>query len=246
MISSNLEQRLESIATNYHLKAAPDMFIERICQEFELNWLKKVIASNAKVLELGYGDGVTFEILAPQVDLTVVEGSRKIYEHAIAEASKKGLAGKIVLSYFENYDPSENYDYVFASHVLEHVDDPFTILERIKGWLSPGGVCIIIVPNKESIHRRVAVRMGLQDELDSLSPRDHAVGHLRVYSVSTMSELVTKAGMQILEVKGFFLKPLANSQLLGLEPSVIAGLCEVSNEIPPEYCANIAFVVKAL
>ena len=117
-------------------------------------------------------------------------------------------------------------------------------MNKIKSWLSPGGICIIIVPNMESIHRRIAVKMGIQEHLDTLSPRDHIVGHLRVYSVKTMSKLISEIGMNLLEVHGFFLKPFANSQLLGLDPSIILGLCELSQELPPEMCANIAFLAK--
>ena len=242
MDDPDLGKRLELIASNYHLQSGPDMFIEKMCQEFELKWIMGKIPPNAKVLELGYGDGVTFEKLAPYVDLTVVEGSKQIFEKARSILKEKQLSAKIIHSYFENFEPSEKYDYVFASHVLEHVDDPQLIMARIKSWLLPAGICIIIVPNKESIHRRVAVKMGIQKQLDSLSPRDHIVGHLRVYSVETMLKLISEVGMVALETRGFFLKPFANGQLLNLDPSVITGLCELSQELPPEMCANIAFL----
>ena len=40
-------------------------------------------------------------------------------------------------------------------HVLEHVDEPGPALERIHGWLRPGGALMVGVPNLESLQARL-------------------------------------------------------------------------------------------
>lgn len=49
----------------------------------------------------------------------------------------------------------EDLDAVSLWHVLEHLDDPAAALERIAGWLRPGGGLLLGVPNFASIQARI-------------------------------------------------------------------------------------------
>jgi SAM-dependent methyltransferase len=40
--------------------------------------------------------------------------------------------------------------------VLEHLDDPGAALERLRGWLRPGGLLVVGVPNPGSLQARIA------------------------------------------------------------------------------------------
>jgi len=44
--------------------------------------------------------------------------------------------------------PDETYDFVLASHVLEHVANPLSALQEWKRVLRPGGVMLVVVPDK--------------------------------------------------------------------------------------------------
>jgi SAM-dependent methyltransferase len=237
---------LEKIAREYHLADQPDMFIENLCQEFELEWVRKLIPSNSKVLELGYGDGVTFRNLSDYCDLTVVEGSELIFTKACETAGRLGTVAKVVHGYFEDFSCEDKFDFVFASHVMEHVEEPAQIVKKLTEWLKPSGKAIIIVPNAESIHRRLAVVLGLQPELNTLSARDKIVGHLRVFNLDELKTLFKTPEWKIEEARGFFLKPLANFQLENFDPNIINALCEVSDDLDPRLCANLGLVVSLL
>jgi 2-polyprenyl-3-methyl-5-hydroxy-6-metoxy-1,4-benzoquinol methylase len=143
---------------------------------------------------------------------------------------------------FENYTPNSFFDVIIASHVLEHVDEPLSILRRMRGWLCRGGKVVIVVPNRNSIHRQLAVLMGLQPALDSLSKRDLLVGHQRVYSFSLLKQHIENAGLRILESRGFFLKVLPNSMMLDYSTDLLWALNKISASLPEELLANIAVV----
>lgn len=236
---------LDKIATDYHLKNdVPDMFIENICQEFEFGWVRNEIIETHSILDLGYGDGLFLKFLKEHEDLTIVEGSKKLCEKALEHVKLLNSSAKIICSFFEEYETERKFDVVIASHVLEHVEDPAILLAKVKNWLKPDGKLIAVVPNAESFHRRLGVILNLQNKLDDLSPRDHAVGHLRVFTLQTLKDLLTSKDFKILDERGFFLKVLANAQMLNLSPDVIHGLCELSTELPPNFGANIGIVAQ--
>ena len=84
--------------------------------------------------------------------------------------------------------------------------------------------------------------MEIQPELDSLSARDLLVGHQRVFGVESLTELFSNSSWSLQELRGFFFKPLSNSQMLDFSPELIEAMLKISNQIPTEMCANIAFV----
>lgn len=233
---------LDRIALEYHANdAIPDIHIENLCQEYLLEWLLARTPSEVRVLELGYGDGIVTAALARHCRrLTLIEGAGSL----VRKAAELHPHVQCVHTLFEEFHPAEPFDVVLASHVLEHVDDPNEILRLIAGWLSPEGVILAIVPNRNSIHRQLAVAMGMQPELDTLSKRDHLVGHQRVYSLDGLVAEVEGAGLQVRETAGFFLKVLPNSMMLDYSRELLWALNSISTSLPKELLANIAVVAS--
>lgn len=233
--------KLDTIAEEYHNADLPDKFIEELCQEYTLNWILEKLQRRQRVLELGYGDGIiSHALVRNNVPFEIVEGSPKVIE-----AARKTLPDvKVTQTLFEAYQPKDQFDCVLALHVLEHVDEPVDLLKKMASWLTEDGSIVVIVPNKNSLHRQLAVRMGLQDELDSLSPRDLFVGHQRVYSHETLRVDVEAAGLEIAESTGFFLKPLPNSMMLEYDEKLLKAMNEISPSLPPELLANIGIVAQ--
>ncbi len=234
-------ENIERIAEHYHGSLQSDIHIENICQMFEIDWLKKVIPINSIVIDMGYGDGLISPAISEICKLTVVEGSKRLCDVAAAELP---VNAKIVNSLFEDFVPDDLADVVIASHVLEHVQDPCDILQQISKWIKKDGMIIVIVPNKESIHRRVAHDMNIIDSLDQLSERDLIVGHQRVYGLQQLMLELESANLEIQSHRGFFLKPLSNSQMLTWNSDALIMLNELSDLIPSHFCANLAVVAK--
>jgi len=237
-MSNTRTAELERIAAHYHLNQdIPDKFIEDLCQEYCCKWLGSLISPTDRVIELGYGEGITLEHLENRAaHYTVVEGAPSL----VNLINQKHPNVTVIPSLFEAHTPTECFDKLLALHVFEHVDDPVALGRHLRTWLKPDGEIIIIVPNKTSMHRRLAVLMGLMPTLDTLSSRDHLVGHQRVYDLNELEADLRAAGFEPFERRGFFLKTLPNSMMLNHNPELIEALNLISDEIPVEMTANLA------
>jgi 2-polyprenyl-3-methyl-5-hydroxy-6-metoxy-1,4-benzoquinol methylase len=235
------KEELDKIAHEYHEQdLMKDKFIEDQCQFYTYNWVFENMKGCNTVLEMGYGEGnFTQELVNRGFKPTVLDGSEVLLKKA------KELHGdkvEVASALFEEYQPEKKFDCVLATHVLEHVDNPVALLNEMKTWIHEKGKIIIIVPNKESLHRQLAVIMGLQPALDTLGARDKLVGHQRVYSIDTLSQDVLASGMKVLNTAGFFLKTLPNSMMLGYSKDLVIALNKVSPSIPKNLLANIGLV----
>lgn len=231
-------RELERIAQQYHLSAdVPDKFIEDICQEYCCDWLASLIQADDDVIEMGYGEGITTARLSGLARrYTVVEGADSLAK----VIRQKHSEVKVVHRLFEDHQPEEPCDRLLALHVMEHVDDPVALGRHLYGWVKPGGELLVIVPNRDSLHRRLAVSMGLQAALDTLSSRDHLVGHQRVYDLPSLESDLRASGFEPFERRGFFLKTLPNGMMLDYSPALIQALNMLGSELPVTMTANLA------
>ena len=239
---NSFQAELDSIAREYHLSSeVQDKYIEEECQIFAVSEIKKILSLDDEILELGLGDGVTTNILSAIFKkYSVVEGTQLLYEHGLSSFPHVNF----IHSFFENYTPHQRYDKVLALHVFEHVDEPIQVMNQMRSWIEDDGELVIIVPNSESIHRRIALEAGMIGSLDDLSPRDMKVGHQRVYSLAMLNEHLASAGYKVTESKGLFFKPFSNNQLLNLDINIIRAMNSISLKFPTEYAANLLVRAK--
>ena len=191
-------------------------------------------------LELGSGDGSMTAYLRKKFKLlTVVEGSK----HLLDQIPFGNDLVKIH-SLFEEFQPDEKFNSVILEHILEHVENPVQLLIDSKRHLEPGGKLFLGVPNAHSFHRLAAVKMGLLKDVFELNDRDHAVGHRRVYSWSTLSADILSAGLQIESITGIFFKPISNGQIdKNWDEKMIHGFYLLGKDFP-ENAAEISVVCK--
>jgi len=191
-------------------------------------------------LELGPASGYMTKLLISEFDsLHIVEGSSNLlkqipdYKNVVKHHS-----------IFEDFEIDIAFDTVIMSHVLEHIAEPNRVLSKIYKWLDKDGVFLVSVPNAKSIHRLVAVQMGLLKSEYDLNSRDYELGHYRVYDLATLREDVLKAGFNIIASGGYFLKPLTNGQIENnWNQEMIEGFYRVGQYFP-ENCAEIFLVCR--
>jgi 2-polyprenyl-3-methyl-5-hydroxy-6-metoxy-1,4-benzoquinol methylase len=183
-----------------------DWLIRRRYQE-----LAKHFVGNA-CLELGSSEGSGTEYLLQHFDHVVaVEGS----ERALDALRRKYPSDRLetIHALFEEVELGDRkFDTVVLAHVLEHVDDPIVLLVMAKRLLAPGGLLVVDVPNGDSLHRQVGVKMGLLRQRTELNDADRSIGHQRVYTPETFRQDIETAGLSVRTRGGMFIKVLSNAQ----------------------------------
>ena len=108
------------------------------------------IGDGSRVLEYGAGDGRLLEALARRgANVVGVEPS----------ASARRRAADRGIDLFPDLDGSstagESLDLIICWHVLEHLEDPGTVLSGLARFLKPGGNLLVSVPNLASLQARI-------------------------------------------------------------------------------------------
>jgi 2-polyprenyl-3-methyl-5-hydroxy-6-metoxy-1,4-benzoquinol methylase len=102
--------------------------------------------------------------------------------------------------------PAGYFDVVTLWHVLEHDPDPVRSLQRVKGWLRPGGLVLAEVPNSAGWIARLCGGAWLGWDL----PR-----HLVHFSPETLRHAARLAGLERVRVRHeYTLNPVCLSPLL--------------------------------
>jgi SAM-dependent methyltransferase len=219
--------------------ASQNLTIDYQTVRFIYESLKPFFHGNT-ALEMGPANGIMTSHLVNDFDtLHLVEGA----EDLLVQIPDYPNVTKN-LSYFEYFEPAIKYDTVILSHVLEHIEKPVEVLARVRNWLKPDGVFIVVVPNAKSFHRLAAVKMGLLESEYSLNERDFQLGHHRVYDFESLIHHCTLAGFEIVNKGGVFLKTLSNRQMEGLyTPEMMQAFYKLGKDYP-DNAAEIFVVLK--
>lgn len=180
-------------------------------------------------LELGCGKGLWTELLCrryAQVD--VVEGSCNLLDKVLGKCStdraELAIHHKLIEDFLTSTD--RHWQHIYMTFLLEHLNDPVAVLSLIAERLEEGGQLFIAVPNAESVHRMIALKMGLIASIDELSENDRLVGHRHLYTAELLRRQLHDAGLNVCDWKTVGLKPLSLGQMADWSPELVGAFCE--------------------
>jgi SAM-dependent methyltransferase len=88
---------------------------------------------------------------------------------------------------------SARLDLITMFHVIEHVSSPRDVVDRLAGWLRPGGVLAVETPNIDSLDARLFA--------GGLWGGYHIPRHWHLFRPETMTRLLEAAGLEVVAVE---------------------------------------------
>ncbi|WP_199864594.1 class I SAM-dependent methyltransferase [Rhizobium sp. EC-SD404] len=186
------------------------MFAMRVRRRMEVDdqvfHLRKTGGGAPSVLDVGCGSGQALMLLSRLGWQAVgVEFDEKAAEGARARGLDIRL-GSVEQQAF----PSDNFDAVTLSHVVEHLPEPMHTLQECHRILKPGGTLVLLTPNAVSLGNQV---FG-QDWRGLEPPR-----HLNVFSPFALALVVAQAGFHDIQSQA---SPSGADRILGTSADIRA------------------------
>lgn len=146
-------------------------------------WYYQVNPNIRKILEIGCGNGDNLKFFTDLGFQTCGTESNPV---RVAECRNKGL--EVFPSNIDGFRSVEDrapFDFIYSSHVLEHVIDIDSHIRQLAAMLRPGGFVYIETPDLSG---------------ESLVPQTHTIFHVHTFSLSSMLRLLAKHGLEAARV----------------------------------------------
>ena len=210
-----------------------------IYREKEL--LNSVSFSEKNILEVGCGFRPFFLSSKKFKSYIAIEPGKDAFT-AVKKLSNRKKNVKVFNTTFEQWDFSKNkikFDLIILPGVLHEVDNAIKILKLCESYLARKGKIYINVPNANSLHRKLAVAMGINKKVSDFTYRNKKLEQNYVFTNNDLYSLVNKASknLKVVKIRSFFLKPFTHEQMLKsvsskiICPKIIKGLYNISDEI---------------
>jgi 2-polyprenyl-3-methyl-5-hydroxy-6-metoxy-1,4-benzoquinol methylase len=153
------------------------------------------------VLDVGCGKGgfgrTLRDALGPEVRIVGIEANER---QAAVARSDHGY-DEVIHGYYPEAIEGDGtkFETVFFLDVLEHVIDPWTMLERVRADLTPGGSVVAAIP---SIEYAPVVRDLLRGRWDYADTGTLDRTHVRFFTRATMIEMFEQAGYDVQSIEG--------------------------------------------
>ncbi|OBF81049.1 hypothetical protein A5791_06760 [Mycobacterium sp. 852002-51163_SCH5372311] len=194
----------------------------------------------ASLLEVGCGLRPLFTDLDPAIKVTVVEPSAEFASNARELAA--GREGTEILeSFLEQVAPSlqpGGFDLIVLSSLLHEVDEPQQLLQALLPHCHTSSIVHVNVPNAHSLHRMLAVEMGLIEDPFELSSTQKLMQQHSTFDLDSLAKLLSQQGFEVQSSGSYFIKPFTHAQMQDLcdrgflTEAHLEGLFRLSRRMP--------------
>ena len=165
--------------------------------------IAEMVIANTTVLDVGCAAGYLMEHLARTKGCACVG----IEPNPVAAAQASSLGFEVINASAEDalmtLDVMRRFDCLIFGDVLEHLQEPLSVLAESLELLNPDGMVVVSLPNVASLHARLRVACGIW-RYEEMGIFDRT--HLRFFTLRTARQLLEEAGLYVRQER--FVGPL--------------------------------------
>ena len=137
---------------------------------------------NPRILDIGAGIGLLVKAaLERGWDAVGLEPSKWLVQHS------QGLP--IINGVFPNSGCKPPFDVIFLIDVIEHLQNPASVTDRLREYLSPRGIVVLTTPNVSSLAAKIMGKKWWH----------YRIAHIGYFNKKTLSLLMSKGGLKPLK-----------------------------------------------
>jgi len=216
----------------------PEADFDAVYSRATIRRIRRWVRPGDRVLELGSATGLmTAELVGAGAEVDAVDRSAAYLERLRA----RGLPGVTVREAdVEGLDAPGPYRHVLATNLLHELADPVALLAACAGRLADdGGLVHVSLQNPRSLHRLIALELGMIASLGELSARGQRYGTARLYAAEEVVALAREAGLRCAHREAVMVKPFDNARMAGLPPELLDGLDRIAHHLPEHGALNL-------
>lgn len=173
-----------------------------------------------RILEVGCGMAPLFESDLEFERMTIVEPGAGFSANARAMSSDDARI-TVVESTLEDAVSTallegKTFDFIVAAALIHELPEPSSFLMALRAICSPQTTIHLSVPNARSLHRLLAMEMGLIQDIHELSDRQRKLQQHHTFDMEQLRQLCLQTGFMILDEGSHFIKPFTHNQMQAL------------------------------
>jgi SAM-dependent methyltransferase len=204
---------LDNLSIENHQEKYVDSFPDPTIPELNkgavqtYSFIKKYVPFKGDFLDIGCGNGAL--LYYARLDGWNVNGLE--LSEQLAKRVTEQLNIPVVSTNFPNYEELDNkYDLISLRHVLEHLPDPISALNKIGNLLKNNDYALLEFPNINGLSFRVKRTMGRIGLHKKKYSEDYIPGHCNEFNIHSFKYLLNETGFRLIKWETYSLRPLHN------------------------------------
>jgi acetyltransferase-like isoleucine patch superfamily enzyme len=194
-----------------------DLPFENRLRRYRVSKLLETIARypHRNFLEIGSGPLPIFHSFNDFDHMVVVEPEKQFFNLVNEEAFMYPNV-HIINNHIEKaFDELKNrsFDFIVIGGFLHEINNSSEVLEAVRGLCSRETIVYSYVPNANSFHRLLALKMGLIDSIYQKSEHDELFDRQNVFNRNSFNDLMKSHRFKVIDSGSYFLKPFTHSQM---------------------------------